>query len=126
MSNDIAVPLSQYEKKESSAAWCSPARHADVTVLVDVAGALSPQLQGDGGQVLGCGLHDQAAHHAVARVEDVIEPLAKELLGLWYATGHHRVELLQHTHTTNTGIHKHQLTCCCLCLYTHPNPTAGP
>ncbi|TNN66437.1 hypothetical protein EYF80_023345 [Liparis tanakae] len=63
---------------------------AQVTVLVDVAGALAAQLQGDRRQVLGSCLHDEFPHHAVAGVEDMIKPLTQQLLGLRHAPGHHR------------------------------------
>ena len=39
-----------------------PAGDSEVTVLVDVAGALPSQLQGDGGEVAGRRLHHQTAH----------------------------------------------------------------
>lgn len=71
-----------------------PACYGYVAVLVDVAGALAAQLQGDGREVFGSGLHDQLSHHAVAGVEDVIEPLAQQLLGLRHSPGYDRVELL--------------------------------
>lgn len=71
-----------------------PAGYGYVAVLVDVAGALAAQLQGDGREVFGSGLHDQLSHHAVAGVEDVIEPLAQQLLGLRHSPGYDRVELL--------------------------------
>lgn len=71
-----------------------PAGYGYVAVLVNVAGALAAQLQGDGREVFGSGLHDQLSHHAVAGVEDVIEPLTQQLLGLRHSPGHYRVELL--------------------------------
>lgn len=71
-----------------------PAGYGYVAVLVDVAGALAAQLQGNGREVFGSGLHDQLSHHAVAGVEDVIEPLAQQLLGLRHSPGYYRVELL--------------------------------
>lgn len=71
-----------------------PAGYGYVAVLVDVAGALAAQLQGDGREVFGSGLHDELSHHAVAGVKDVIKPLAQQLLGLWHSPGYYRVELL--------------------------------
>ena len=71
-----------------------PAGDSEVTVLVDVAGALPSQLQGDGGQVFGRSLHDDATHHGVAGVDDVVEALLQQLLGLLDAARHHRVQLL--------------------------------
>lgn len=59
-----------------------PAGDGDVTVLVDVTGALAPQLQGNGGEVFGCCLHHQFTHHAVPCVEHMVEPLTQQLLGL--------------------------------------------
>ena len=72
-----------------------PAGDSDVTVLVDVAGTLPPQLQGHRGQVTSRGLHHYFPHGAAARVEDVVEPEPQQLLGLWHATCHHRVQILQ-------------------------------
>ena len=57
-----------------------PAGDSEVAVLVDVAGALAPQLQGDGGEVAGRRLHHQTAHRAAAGVEDVVEALLQQLL----------------------------------------------
>lgn len=59
-----------------------PAGDSDVTVLVDVAGALPSQLQGHWGEVACCGLHHQFAHCAAACVEDVVKPESQQLLGL--------------------------------------------
>lgn len=72
-----------------------PAGYANVTVLVDVAGALAAQLQRDGCQMFGGGLHDHFPHHTVAGVKDVIEFLAQKFLGLWDSSGHYRVKLLK-------------------------------
>ncbi|KAG7217059.1 hypothetical protein INR49_027599, partial [Caranx melampygus] len=63
---------------------------ADVTVLVDVAGALPAQLQSDRCQMFGCSLHDDLGHYAVAGVHDVVKALAQQLLGLWHTSIHHR------------------------------------
>jgi len=71
-----------------------PAGNSEVTVLVDVAGALASQLQGDGGEVARRRLHHQAAHRAAPGVEDVVEALLQELLGLCHAAGDHGIEVL--------------------------------
>lgn len=71
-----------------------PAGDSEVTVLVDVAGALPPQLQGHRGEVASGGLHHHFAHRAAARVEDVIEPVPQQLLGLRHSARHHRVQIL--------------------------------
>lgn len=39
-------------------------------------------------------LHDQFAHHAVAGVKDVVEPLPQQFLGLRNAPGYYRVKFL--------------------------------
>lgn len=71
-----------------------PAGYGYVAVLVDVAGALAAQLQGDRCEVFGRCFHDHFSHCAVSSVENVIEPLSQQLLGLWYPTIYHWVELL--------------------------------
>lgn len=93
--------------------WFWPAGYAYVAVLVDVAGALAAQLQGDGRQVFGSGLHDHFAHRAVAGVENVIKSLPQKLLSLWDSSGHYRIKLLKQkkTHTIRLNeIFKHLLT----------------
>ena len=72
-----------------------PAGDSDVTVLVDVAGALPSQLQGHWGEVASCSRHHQFAHCAAACVEDVVKPEPQKLLGLWHSTCHHRVQVLE-------------------------------
>lgn len=72
-----------------------PAGDSDVTVLVDVAGALPSQLQGHWGEVASCSRHHQFAHCAAACVEDVVKPEPQKLLGLWHSTCHHRVQILE-------------------------------
>ena len=71
-----------------------PAGDSEVTVLVDVAGALPSQLQGDGGEVAGRRLHHQTAHRAAPGVEDVVKALLQELLSLRHAAGHHWIQVL--------------------------------
>jgi len=71
-----------------------PAGDGQVTVLVDVAGALPAQLQGDGRQVLGSRRHHNFAHSGAAGVEDVIESLLQQLGRLRYSSSDHRVQLL--------------------------------
>lgn len=71
-----------------------PAGYGYVAVLVDVAGALAAQLQGDRCEVFGRCFHDHFSHRAISSVENVIEPLSQQLLGLWYPTIYHWVELL--------------------------------
>lgn len=75
--------------------WFWPAGYAYVAVLVDVAGALAAQLQGDGCQVFGGSLHDHFAHRAVAGVENVIKSLSQKLLSLWNSSRHYRIKLLK-------------------------------
>lgn len=71
-----------------------PASDRQVAVVINVAGALATQLQGDGCQMFSSSLHDQFAHHAVAGVKDVVEPLPQQFLGLRNAPGYYRVKFL--------------------------------
>lgn len=73
-----------------------PAGNRYVAVLVDVAGALAAQLQGDGCKVFSSCFHDYFSHCTVPSVENVIESLSQQLLSLWYPTSYHWVELLTH------------------------------
>ena len=72
-----------------------PTCYGNVTVLVDVAGALPSQLQGHWGEMASCCLHHQFTHCAVSCVEDVVKSLPQQLLGLRHSTCHHWVQILQ-------------------------------
>ncbi len=63
----------------------APGGDVEIGVLVDDARALAAELERDRRQVLGGGLHDDAADRAVARVEDVVEPLGQQRGRLWHA-----------------------------------------
>jgi len=53
--------------------------------VIDDAGALATELEGDGREVLGRRAHDDAPDVAVARVEDVVEALLEQLRRLGHA-----------------------------------------
>ena len=72
-----------------------PTCYSNVTVLVDVAGALPSQLQGHWGEMASCCLHHQFTHCAVSCVENVVKSLPQQLLGLWHSTCHHWIQILQ-------------------------------
>lgn len=88
--------MTDSRNNKAKLALVQPAGYGYVAVLVDVAGALAAQLQGDGREVFGSCFHDQFSHGAVSGVENVVEPLSQQLLGLWHPTSNHWVELLTH------------------------------
>lgn len=81
---------------ESRQVLVRPAGNRYVTVFVDVARALAAQLQCDRREVFSSCSHDDFSHCTIASVENVIESLLQQLLGLWYPTSYHWVELLTH------------------------------
>ncbi len=66
----------------------APGGDVDVGVAADDRRALAAQLQGDRGEVLGCGAHHDPGDVAVARVDDVVEALGEQLGGLGDAAFH--------------------------------------
>lgn len=60
----------------------TPGGNLQLGVGMDDAGALAAQLQGDRGQVLGRGFHDDTAHVGTAGEEDVVKALLQQLGGL--------------------------------------------